>query len=68
MKFIDEYRAGDIRHCFADISAARETLGYEPLVTFENGMRELSAWLADQEAEDLVDEATEALRRWGLTV
>ncbi len=25
-----KYRAGDIRHCFADITAARKVLGYEP--------------------------------------
>jgi dTDP-L-rhamnose 4-epimerase len=63
----NEFRAGDIRHCFADITRARELLGYEPKVSFEDGMRELSAWLADQEATDRVDEATEALVERGLT-
>src|SRR5689334_2232661 len=29
-----KYRSGDIRHCFADISAARELLAYEPRVRF----------------------------------
>jgi dTDP-L-rhamnose 4-epimerase len=60
------YRAGDIRHCFADISLAREMLGYEPSVAFADGMRELAAWLSNQEAEDLVDQATEALVTRGL--
>jgi nucleoside-diphosphate-sugar epimerase len=32
-------RAGDIRNSWADISAARETLGYEPTVGFEEGLR-----------------------------
>jgi nucleoside-diphosphate-sugar epimerase len=32
-------RAGDIRNSWADISAARETLGYEPAVGFEEGLR-----------------------------
>ena len=32
-------RAGDIRDSFADISAARETLGWEPQVGFEEGLR-----------------------------
>jgi UDP-glucose 4-epimerase len=32
-------RAGDIRDSWADISAARETLGYEPTVGFEEGLR-----------------------------
>ena len=30
-------RAGDIRDSWADISAARETLGYEPHVDLEEG-------------------------------
>ena len=32
-------RAGDIRNSWADISAARETLGYEPSVGLEEGLR-----------------------------
>ena len=61
------FRAGDIRHCFSDISRAREILGFEPKVSFEAGMEELSAWLRDQEAEDLVEHATSALVERGLT-
>ena len=34
-----EPRPGDIRHSLADISAAREALGYEPKVSFEEGLR-----------------------------
>jgi dTDP-L-rhamnose 4-epimerase len=44
------YRVGDIRHCFADISLARATLQYEPLVRFEDGVTELADWLAQQGA------------------
>src|SRR3954451_3353474 len=36
------YRAGDIRHCFADISRARDELGYRPQTSFEEGMGELA--------------------------
>ena len=61
-----EYRAGDIRHCFSDISLARAELGFAPQVGFEDGMRELVEWLAEQEARDLVDEATAALQERGL--
>ncbi len=32
-------RPGDIRDSFADIAAARETLGWEPRVGFEDGLR-----------------------------
>lgn len=34
-----ESRAGDIKHSFADIGAARQMLGYDPAVTFEEGLR-----------------------------
>jgi UDP-glucose 4-epimerase len=32
-------RAGDVRESLADISAAREALGYEPAVDFDEGLR-----------------------------
>jgi len=62
-----EARVGDIRHCFADISLAREALGYEPTVAFDDGLAELAAWLEDQVAEDRVDAATGELASRGLT-
>ena len=62
-----KYRAGDIRHCYADIGRARELLGYEPQVTHEEGFRELAAWLASQEAEDKAETMLQQLNAWGLT-
>jgi dTDP-L-rhamnose 4-epimerase len=62
------YRVGDIRHCFADISRARRILGYEPQVSFREGLEELAEWLADQSAVDRTDEAREQLERRGLMV
>jgi dTDP-L-rhamnose 4-epimerase len=62
------FRAGDIRHCYADIAAARNSLGYEPRVCFEDGMRDLIEWLEEAEAVDRVAEATEALESRGLTI
>jgi dTDP-L-rhamnose 4-epimerase len=61
-------RAGDIRHCFADISLARELLGFEPEVTLEDGMRDLADWLEGQIAVDRVDDAAHELASRGLTV
>jgi dTDP-L-rhamnose 4-epimerase len=61
-----KYRAGDIRHCFADITLARELLGYEPRVPLEAGMAELAAWLETQSADDRVDDATAELVSRGL--
>jgi UDP-glucose 4-epimerase len=37
-------RAGDILHSLADISAAREALGYEPAVNFEQGLQRTVDW------------------------
>ena len=31
-------RPGDVRHSLADISLARRLLGYEPAVSFEDGL------------------------------
>ncbi len=61
------YRAGDIRHCYADITRARRLLGYEPQVDFEAGLAELAAWVANQPAEDRWPEAAAELERQGLT-
>jgi dTDP-L-rhamnose 4-epimerase len=63
-----KYRVGDIRHCFADISAAREVLGYEPRVVLDDGMAELAEWLEGQTAEDRVDSAHGELAARGLTL
>ncbi|HZG66829.1 MAG TPA: hypothetical protein VEZ12_08800, partial [Herpetosiphonaceae bacterium] len=43
-----KYRVGDIRHCFADISLARRVLGYEPRVSFSDGLADLARWLERQ--------------------
>ncbi len=62
-----KYRAGDIRHCFADISMARKQLGYEPHVRFSEGVNELVGWLRSQQPEDRAAEAVAQLSNFGLT-
>ncbi len=62
-----KYRAGDIRHCFADLTKARALLGYEPQVTHEEGFRELAVWLSQQEAEDKAETMLRELNAYGLT-
>lgn len=63
-----KYRVGDIRHCVADITRARATLGYEPRVMLEDGLTELAEWLEGQVAEDRVADASAELAARGLTV
>jgi dTDP-L-rhamnose 4-epimerase len=61
------FRVGDIRHCYADVSRAREVLGYAPSVTFEQGMTELVAWLRTQERpSDRIAASTAELEARGL--
>lgn len=63
---VNQYRAGDIRHCYADTQLANELLGFRAEIPFEAGMEELLAWLEGQEAADSVDAAREALVARGL--
>src|SRR3954451_16748727 len=53
-----KYRAGDIRHCFADIGKARAELGFKPQVGFKTGLTQLADWLTGQIAHDTVEVAT----------
>ena len=39
-----DFRAGDIRHSNANISKAKELLGYEPTHTLEEGLEESLNW------------------------
>ena len=63
-----KYRVGDIRHCFSEISRAREVLGYAPRVAIEEGLQELAEWLPRQQAVDRVSAARDELASRGLTL
>ncbi|HSY71426.1 MAG TPA: SDR family oxidoreductase [Alloacidobacterium sp.] len=41
-------RTGDIQNSLADISVAREAFGYEPLISFEEGLRRTVEWYKQQ--------------------
>jgi dTDP-L-rhamnose 4-epimerase len=62
-----KYRAGDIRHCYADLAKARALLGYEPQVTHEEGFQELACWLSRQKAQDRAETMLKELSAYGLT-
>lgn len=59
-------RVGDIRHCFADIGHARAQLGFIARRNFEEGLAELAAWVASQDAKDRVQDARRELEMRGL--
>ena len=51
-EILDKARSGDIRNCFADISRARELIGYEPQERLEDSLTELAAWVRETRAVD----------------
>jgi dTDP-L-rhamnose 4-epimerase len=65
-EFLNKARAGDIRHCFGDITLARKELGYEPRRTFADSLPELADWVRRQQTVHRVDEARRELEIRGL--
>lgn len=63
-----EYRMGDIRHCYADISKMQDILGLTPEIRLEEGLTELAEWLREQTAEDRFSHAGRELAERGLTI
>jgi len=63
-----KYRVGDVRHCFADVTKAKEMLGFSPQVPFEHGIKELVEWVQSQEAIDKAEEAVGELDRRKLMI
>jgi dTDP-L-rhamnose 4-epimerase len=61
-----KFREGDIRHCIADISKARDLLGYEPTVRLEDGLAELLEWVVCQQADDRLQTASAELAAYSL--
>lgn len=59
-----EYRVGDIRHCYADLSHIGDRLGYRPQVDIDAGLERFVSWVRQQPLpEDKLDQANEELRR-----
>lgn len=61
------YRLGDIRHNYADLTLAREVLGYEPKVNFDEGIGNFCAWVGRQHIpEDRYSQSIEQMKVKGL--
>jgi dTDP-L-rhamnose 4-epimerase len=58
--FTGQYRLGDIRSCYADLSHAQAALGYTPGVSLDEGIADLVDWVVAQ--TDVVDSYEEAIR------
>ncbi len=61
-----EFRTGDIRHCVADSSKIRETLGYTPTADWEESLDELLEWSRAAPTSDDFSQAEKELREHGL--
>ena len=61
------YRLGDIRHNFADITAARQILGFEPKWSFSDGIEKFANWVNQQDVkEDNYETSIEEMKKKGL--
>jgi dTDP-L-rhamnose 4-epimerase len=58
---LNQYRAGDIRHCYADPAKARSLLDFEPRVSLQEGMADLLTWVKEQTAVDHFDRVEKEL-------
>ena len=67
-EILQQFRPGDTRDCYPDISVARDLLGYVPQTSFAQGAKELVAWVRDQKgrAVDRFEQAKRELQEKGL--
>lgn len=62
----EQFREGDVRHCFADISKARNLLGYEPRVLLPEGLDNLLPTTFESGIAVTSDRADAEMRERGL--
>nr|MDP5196685.1 SDR family NAD(P)-dependent oxidoreductase [Neobacillus sp. 179.-C4.2 HS] len=61
------FRLGDIRHNFADLTKIQEKLGFTPKVSFEEGISKFVDWVNQQEVvEDRYQKSIEEMKKKGL--
>jgi len=62
-----DFRAGDIRHCYADLSRAGETLAFKPSLDVRQGLQRFCTWVLTQPVqEDQSGKAMSELASLGL--
>ena len=61
------YRLGDIRHNYADLSKIKIKLGFEPKVSFSEGINKFTTWVDSQEVvEDKYEQSIIEMKEKGL--
>ncbi|MHA1838407.1 MAG: SDR family NAD(P)-dependent oxidoreductase [Candidatus Ranarchaeia archaeon] len=60
----NQYRKGDIRHCYADITKAQKLLNFKPTISLQDGLNELAEWAKTHGwgAVDLFEKALKELK------
>ncbi len=62
----DSFRAGDVRHCWADVSRARDLLGFAATADRDAELQRLATWVLDQAPVDRTAAAHAELQARGL--
>ena len=52
VRITGNFRLGDIRHNVADLTRVRDALGFEPRVSFREGLESFARWVVQQELVD----------------
>lgn len=61
------YRVGDIRHNFADTNKAKELLGFQAQIGFNEGISNFARWVLEQPIQDdSYGASLESLKKRGL--
>jgi dTDP-L-rhamnose 4-epimerase len=67
IKITGEFRKGDIRHNYADLTQIREVLSFEPKVGIVEGLGLFAKWMLNEsEEEDFYEESLKELKDKGL--
>jgi len=56
-KITEEFRSGDIRHAFGDVSKIKKMLGFSAKTSLKEGFKKLIEWSETQQASDKFEEA-----------
>lgn len=62
-----QYRIGDIRHNYADLTKVKSALGFSPEVSFDEGIKRFTSWVLSQEiGEDKYEASLKEMKEKGL--
>jgi dTDP-L-rhamnose 4-epimerase len=66
IKISGNYRLGDIRHNFADLTKIKNILGFNPIYNFETGIKKFTEWVLTQDnIESKYDESISEMKEKG---